>query len=235
MAEGPFVRIIPGWLFSFSVMPLLWLFLLNAMNIASSASKISGLIRSYSGESPSILKIPRETLKIGEQRVTQGREFRKSDAHYRTIKLEFDSWEAGSWTALGMWEAGEEGRAGPLAVSGEGNMKCLRPVPMNSLPNSIYDSDLCLSKVRNYYLVWLFVQTGSYEIWMPKVRHSESLCVVLSPWLDYNWPFTKWPLCHSPMLHSKKEQLRLSWGNILILLPFAKHVLYARSSPFDSA
>ena len=48
----------------------------------------------------------------------QGREFRKSDAHYRTIKLEFDKPEAGSWTAVGMWEAGEEGRAGPLAVSG---------------------------------------------------------------------------------------------------------------------
>ena len=72
MAEGPFVCIIPGWLFSFSVMPLLLLFLLNAMNIASSASKVSGLIRSCSGESPSILKIPRETLKIGEQRVMQG-------------------------------------------------------------------------------------------------------------------------------------------------------------------
>lgn len=205
MAEGPFVRIIPGWLSSFSVTPLLLMFVLNATNIAVSASKISGLIRSCSDESPSILKIPREILKIGEQRVTQGREFRKSDAHYRTIKLEFDNQEAGSWTALGMWEAGEEGRAGPLAVSGEGNMKGLRPVPMNSLPNSIYDSDLCLSKVRNYYLVWLLPQTSSYEIWMPKVRHSESLCVVLYPWLDYNWPFTKWPLCHSPILHSKKR------------------------------
>ena len=42
------------------------------------------------------VKIPRETLKIGEQRVMQGREFRKSDAHYRTIKLEFDNPEAGS-------------------------------------------------------------------------------------------------------------------------------------------
>ena len=184
MAEGSFVRVIPGWLSSFSVMTLLLLFLLNATNIASSASKISGLIRRCSDESPSMLKTPRETLKIGEQRVMQGREFRKSDANYRTIKLGFNNREAGSWAALGMWEAGEEGWAGPLAVSGEGNMKCLRPVPMNSLPNSIYYSDLCLSKVRNYYLVWLFAQTSSYEIWMPKVRPSESLCVVLYPWLD---------------------------------------------------
>ena len=64
--------------------------------------------------------MPIETLKVGEQRVRQGRGFRKTEAHYRTIKLELDNLGAGSQTTLGMWEAGEEGRTDSLAVSGEG-------------------------------------------------------------------------------------------------------------------
>lgn len=61
--------------------------------------------------------MPIETLKVGEQRVRQGRGFRKTEAHYRTIKLELDNLRAGSRTTLGMWEAGEEGWTDSLAVS----------------------------------------------------------------------------------------------------------------------
>lgn len=64
--------------------------------------------------------MPMETLKLGEQKIKQGGEFRESEAHYGAIQLELDSLGGGSWTALGTWEAGKEGQAGPLAESGEG-------------------------------------------------------------------------------------------------------------------
>lgn len=57
---------------------------------------------------------------MGGQRIKQGQEFKKCEAKCRAVRCELDNVGAGALAALGRWGPGEEGRAGPLVVPGEG-------------------------------------------------------------------------------------------------------------------